>query len=299
MTPFSLLQGQASSSEASALLARVIHDMWRGSVERLPYIGIGVVVFLLIWGGAKLSGRFVAAAGRRAKKHANVVTVFSRILSFAGAVLGLLVASVIVFPAFRPGDLVAGLGITSVAVGFAFKDILQNFFAGILLLWRQPFNVGDEIRSGTFEGEVEDINTRSTRIRTYDGERAIIPNGDVFTNAILVRTAYEKRRVRVVVGIGYGEPVEKARKLLLKVVTETEGVLPDPGPWVYVEELGSSSVNLTVYFWAQSRQRNILLVRNRVVTAIKLALDEAGIEIPYPHTVVTLEGHPPAAVDGV
>jgi small-conductance mechanosensitive channel len=272
--------------------------MWRGVIDRLPFIAIAAVVFLFIWGASTLAARLTAAAGRRARRHANVVAVLSRLVSFAGIVVGLLVASVIVFPAFRPGDLVAGLGITSVAVGFAFKDILQNFFAGILILWRQPFDVGDEIRSGIYEGVVEDITTRSTRIRTYDGERAIIPNGEVFTNPILVRTAYTKRRVRLTVGIGYGDSIEEARKLILDVVSRTEGVLDDPGPWAYVEELAPSAVNFTIYFWTESMQRNVLAVRNRVTTAVKLALDESGIDMPYPHTVVLLEDRTPRRAEG-
>lgn len=92
--------------------------------------------------------------------------------------LGFLIAAVIVFPTFNPGDLVAGLGLTSVALGFAFKDVLQNFFAGLLILWRRPFVVGDQIKVREYEGTVEEINVRSTRIKTYDGERAIIPNAD-------------------------------------------------------------------------------------------------------------------------
>ncbi|NJM53538.1 MAG: mechanosensitive ion channel, partial [Blastocatellia bacterium] len=118
-------------------------------------------------------------------------------------ILGAFVAAVIIFPAFQPGDLVAGLGITSVAVGFAFKDVLQNFFAGILILWRRPFIVGDQLKFREYEGTVEEINVRSTRLKTFDGERAVIPNGDIYANAVLVKTAYETRRIRFVVGIGY------------------------------------------------------------------------------------------------
>lgn len=104
-------------------------------------------------------------------------------------VLGLFVAAVVILPTFKPGDLVTGLGITSVVIGFAFKDVLQNFFAGVLILWRRPFVVGDQIKVKEYEGTVEEINVRSTRLKTYDGERAVLPNGEVYTNAILVRTA--------------------------------------------------------------------------------------------------------------
>jgi small-conductance mechanosensitive channel len=222
--------------------------------------------------------------------HDNLAEVLSRMIRAAMMVLTFLVAAVIVFPTFKPGDLIAGLGITSVAIGFAFKDILQNFFAGILILWRQPFRVGDEIRSGEFEGVVEDINTRSTRIRTYDGERAVLPNGDVYTGAILVRTAYASRRVRMTVGIGYRDGIEEARETIHALLDSTEGVLKDPGPWVYVTELAASSVEFVVYFWVEPEQRNVLRVRDRVMTGTKFELDRVGIEIQYPRTVVVFDG---------
>ena len=164
--------------------------------------------------------------------------------------------------------------------------MLQNFFAGILILWRRPFVVGDQIKTKEYEGTVEEITVRSTRLKTYDGERAVLPNGDVYTSAILVRTAYDKRRVRFTVGIGYPDSIEEARGVIHQVLRETEGVLGDPGPWVYVTELAPSSVNFTVYFWVESQQVNVLAVSDRVATGIKLALDAAQIDMPFPHTVV-------------
>jgi small conductance mechanosensitive channel len=192
----------------------------------------------------------------------------------------------VIFPTFKPGDLVTGLGISSVAIGFAFKDVLQNFFAGVLILWRKPFVVGDQLTFQAYSGTVEEINVRSTRIKTFDGERAVIPNGDIYTNSVLVKTAYDKRRIRFVVGIGYSDDLEKGRAVIKNIVEKTEGVLPDPGPWVYVSELAPSSVNFTVYFWVASSQANVLKVSDRVATRIKYALDEAGIDMPYPHSVV-------------
>jgi small-conductance mechanosensitive channel len=226
------------------------------------------------------------AAGARTRLDARLADLFGTLASGVITVLGLFVAAVVVFPTFRFGDLVAGLGITSVAVGFAFKDILQNFFAGVLILMRRPFVVGDQIRSKEHEGTVEEITTRSTRLKTYDGERVVIPNGDVYTSAIVVRTAYPIRRVRFTVGVGYPDSLEEGRAVIARAVAGTEGVLVDPGPWVYVSELAASSVNFTVYFWTKSDQANVLRVSDRVATAVKLALDDAGIDMPYPHRVV-------------
>ena len=139
---------------------------------------------------------------------------------------------------------------------------------------------------GSYEGTVEEITTRSTRVHTYDGERAVLPNGDVYTNAVLVRTAYNNRRVRLSVGIGYQDSIERARSVIRDVLEKTEGVLDQPAPSVLVAELAPSSVNLHVFFWTNSRQANVLRATDSAMTGIKLALDKAGIEIPYPHRVV-------------
>jgi small conductance mechanosensitive channel len=113
-----------------------------------------------------------------------------------------------------------------------------------------------------------------------------LPNGDVYTGAVLVRSAYSSRRVRVSVGIGYKDSIEQARSVIHQVLNETEGVLREPGPWVYVAELAPSSVNFNVFFWTNSRQGNVLMVTDKVVSRIRLGLEEAGIDIPYPQTVV-------------
>ncbi|HXG84124.1 MAG TPA: mechanosensitive ion channel family protein [Pyrinomonadaceae bacterium] len=153
-------------------------------------------------------------------------------------------------------------------------------------MWRKPFIVGDQIKFREYEGAIEEINVRSTRIKTFDGERAVIPNGDIYANAVLVKTAYEKRRVKFTVGIGYLDDIEAGRETIRRVLDGTQGVLPDPGPWIYVSELAASSVNFTVYFWVESEQANVLKVSDKVATGIKYALDEAGIDMPYPHSVV-------------
>ncbi|MGB8510924.1 MAG: mechanosensitive ion channel family protein [Pyrinomonadaceae bacterium] len=281
---------QQPTSSPRAFDTGVIWQTMRGMGEsflaQLPYIVIGIIVFGIFIIVGRVLRRVVHTAGERTRLDVTLADLLGRIASFAIIVLGLFVAAVIMFPAFKPGDLIAGLGITSVAIGFAFKDVLQNFFAGILILWRRPFVVGDQIRTKDYEGTVEEITVRSTRLKTYDGERAVLPNGDVYTNAILVRTAYDRRRIRFTVGIGYPDSIDEARETIHGVLRDTEGVLDDPGPWVYVSELAPSSVNFTVYFWTNSQQANVLKVSDRVATGIKLALDRAGIDMPFPHTVL-------------
>jgi small conductance mechanosensitive channel len=280
--------GANSRSFDGSVILQSLLDLWTSFLAQLPYLLLGLIVFGVFVVLSRIVKRILGKAGRGTRLPPNLADLMARLGSALVILLGIFVAAVVVFPAFTPGNLVAGLGISSVAIGFAFKDILQNFLAGILLLWRQPFVVGDQIRSGGFEGTVEAIDVRATRLKTYDGERVILPNGEVYTKEIVVRTAFDRRRVHFEVGIGYPDSIEEARKVIHAVLAKTEGVLDEPAPCVYVGELAPSSVNFDVYFWAQSKQANVLEVRDRVATGIKLALDAAGIDMPFPHTVVML-----------
>lgn len=277
------------------ILLESLRQLWSGFVAGVPRVLAGLVVLFLFLLASRALAAAIRGGAAKARLHSNLSQLLGRLARFAGTVLGIFVAAVVVFPAFKLGDLVAGLGITSIAIGFAFKDILQNFFAGILILWRQPFQVGDEIKSGEYEGTVEEINSRSTRIKTYDGERAVVPNADIYTSTVLVRTAYPSRRARLVVGIGYKDSIEEGQRVIRGVLESTDGVLQEPEPWIHVTELAPSSVNLTVYFWVHPKQSNLLKVRADVARRIKEALDGANIDMPYPHTVVLLENSGAAA----
>ena len=122
--------------------------------------------------------------------------------SGASLFLGFLVVITIVLPSMRPVDIFASLGVGSVAIGFAFKDILQNWIAGFFILIRRPFHRGDQIKIGDIEGTVQAVETRATLVKTYSGRLVIIPNSDIYTRSVTVHTAYEHRRTEIVVPVG-------------------------------------------------------------------------------------------------
>ena len=178
------------------------------------------------------------AVATRNKRHYNLGVVLGRFAHGAIILLGLLIALVIAIPGFTPGQLINVLGLSSVAIGFAFRDILQNFFAGILLLLTEPFRIGDQIIVNGFEGTVEEIQTRATYLQTYGGRRVVIPNSNLFTNSVTVNTANEKRRLQYDVGIGYGgDDVDRACALIIEAAREMENTLDDPAPEALVVDL--------------------------------------------------------------
>jgi small-conductance mechanosensitive channel len=151
-----------------------------------------VIVFCLFYGASLLANRLIIRTARRHRRNLGVV--FARLVGAGIILLGFLVGFSIAAPSFQASDLIKILGIGSVAIGFAFQNILQNFLAGLPLLWTEPFRVGDQIRLDNFEGTVEAIETRATTIKTYDGRRVVIPNADLFTHAVTINTAFDSRR---------------------------------------------------------------------------------------------------------
>ena len=262
-----------------------IDNLIDGFLDRLPYFVIGLVVFGLFY----LLAKFVRSLIRRFtddRKAANLGRVLGRVAQWVILFVGLLVALAIVAPSVKPGDLLATLGIGGVAIGFAFKDILQNFLAGILILLREPFRVGDQIVSGSFEGTVESIETRATYLRTYDGHRVVIPNSDIYTSPVTVKTHFDAAREQYAIGIGYGDDLPEAMRIILETVKSCDGVLADPAPDVLVTELAGSAVNITARWWSKPQRGDVVKTRSRVIEAVKLALDEAGIDMPYPTQVL-------------
>ena len=198
------------------------------TIARLPSIILAIVVFIVFFflaRGIKLAIRRVTRHRRNAR---SLGMVLGRLAQGTIILIGAFVAMTIIIPSFKVGDLVNLLGISGVAVGFAFRDILQNFLAGILILLTEPFEINDQIVFKSFEGTVENIETRATTIRTYDGRRIVIPNAELFTNSVTVNTAFDKRRIEYDFGIGYGDDIDHAKQLILEAINETEGVLQDP-----------------------------------------------------------------------
>jgi small-conductance mechanosensitive channel len=275
---------QAVRVDPAFVLSKI--ETWVVGFQRLlPNILVALVLFAVAFGIAWAVER---SFRRWADKHdrSNLGAVLGSFLKWVILLIGGLLSLTLVIPSLNPGDLIAGLGIGSVAIGFAFKDILQNWLAGLLILIQRPFGVGDQIVVNGYEGTIEWIETRATIIAMYDGRRVIIPNADVYSHAVTVNTARPTRRSQYDVGIGYGDDVEAARAVILEALATVKGIEADPKPEVLVWDLAGSSVNLRVRWWTQSKRTNVVHVQAAVLEVIKTALDKAGIDIPFPTQVM-------------
>ena len=162
--------------------------------------------------------------------------------------------------------------------------------AGILLLVRQPFNVGDAAEVADHAGSVVEITARDTVLKTWDGEQVILPNIDVFTSAITNYSRLPHRRRTIHIGGGYGVDVSRAERLFLKAIQSVEGVLQEPAPTVLAEGLGDSALRLSARFWGNQETHSLFQVHSAAAQKIKGVAEEEGIELPYPIQTVRLEG---------
>ncbi len=256
-------------------------DSWIDSAVALaPNFAVAIVVFFIFYIISIIIKR-ITIKSMMSRQRDNLGEILGGLFKSILIILGFFVAATIVMPSLSLGDLVAGLGVSSVAIGFAFKDILQNWLAGLLILIRQPFEVGDQIVAGAYEGTVQRIETRATLIKTYDGQKAVIPNSEIYTNAVLVKTAYEMRRSQYDIGIGYGDDIQKACKIIKESLLKIEGVENTPAPEALPWDLAASWVTIRARWWSNSKRSDVVDKRAQVIMAIKYALDEAGIDMPY------------------
>ncbi|MBD2538363.1 mechanosensitive ion channel family protein [Coleofasciculus sp. FACHB-SPT36] len=260
-----------------------IQAMIDGLIVMVPNIVLALIVFAIFFFAARTIKATVRRLTRRHRQARNLGLVLGRLSQGIVILVGLFVSLSIVIPTFKAGDLVQLLGISGVAIGFAFRDILQNFLAGILILLTEPFQIDDQIVFKDFEGTVENIQTRATTIRTYDGRRIVIPNSELFTNSVTVNTAFENRRLQYDVGIGYGDDIDRAKQLILEAIASVDGVLEDPAPDALVVDLADSTVNIRARWWVQPpRRADILDKQDQVLAAIKNKLTANGIDMPFP-----------------
>lgn len=250
-------------------------------VDFVPDLLAALLVLVVFWIFLKVTSPTLKAVLKRADFQEGLIHwMVDNIYRIAVLLLGVVMA--VNQLGIDIGAALAGLGVAGVAVGFAAQDSIANMIAGFLIFWDKPFQVGDFITTQDRYGEVAHITMRTTRIRTNDNVYVVLPNRQIIEDVLTNHSMYGETRVRVPVGIAYKEDISAAREAALDAASTVEGVLEEPAPDVVVTELGDSSVGLDVRVWISdaSKERSTFF---RVLEASKLALDDAGIEIPFPH----------------
>lgn len=280
------------------------------SIENFHFSEIDVekifIDYVIPWGTNLVFAVLVLVLGlfvakwlvRLARKAFGKSKLDSMLVEFLGNILSWALTFFVIIAALEvlgipTTSFIAVLGAAGLAVGLALKDSLQNFASGVMLILFRPFKTGDFVEAGGTEGIVEEIRIFSTTMRTPDNREVIVPNGDIFSSVIVNNNARDTRRIDLVIGIGYDDDLRQAKTLLEEIVSSDERVLADPAPFVAVGELGASSVDLYVRPWVKTP--DYFQTKCDLTERIKLALDDAGISIPYPQMDVHFEGEKPAA----
>ena len=152
-----------------------LRDLLSSAVKVIPALLMALVIIMLTRYVAQFSRRVTEQLSKKTVQSRSLQLLLSKVAYVTTWIVGILIACVISFPGLRLGDLIAALGLSSVAIGFAFQDIFKNFLSGILILIQEPFRINDQIIVGDYEGTIERIDIRTTKIRTYNGERILMP----------------------------------------------------------------------------------------------------------------------------
>jgi small conductance mechanosensitive channel len=259
---------------------RSIRQLGTALIAWTPRLGASLVVVLLFFVVARATQWAARRAVHSHTRHRNLQIAIGRLAFTAAISIGVLVAATIAFPTFTIGSLIQLLGVSGVVIGFAFKDIFQNFLGGILLLITNPFQVGDQIVVDSFEGTVEEIQPRATLITTYDRRRVIVPNSDLFTKSVTVNTAFERRRVVCDVKVKGGDDARRIQQLLERTVRGgIEGVEKDPIATVLLVALAGDALTFRLLWWSSPVHGDSLIVQDRVLLAVHEALAQEQLSV--------------------
>lgn len=286
------MSSPANNTSLDGIIATVRNSffgLWNEFIAHIPHLIGALVLLLLLWLVARIVDRASRELMQRSRMRRSLQQVISRLINIGVWIVGLLILATIVVPGITVSKALGGLGIISIAVGFAFRDIFENFFAGILLLWRFPFEDGDYVECEGYVGKVLRINVRMTELRTLSGEHLILPNAFLYKNPVQVLTNSSRRRVEVATGIAYGEDVAAAVDVLRKAVESCESVDKDFSIDILPKSYGASSIDIDLIWWTDAQPLEQRRSIAEVVTATKKALDDAGIEIPFPYRTLTFK----------
>jgi len=249
-------------------------------IQFLPKLLSGLVIFIIAIIGSGFMAKWIRKLVSKKVSDPEMLQLIFLITRWTILIVGTVLALDQVD--FNVTGFIAGLGVAGFTIGFALQDIAKNFISGLLLLYRQPFNIGEFVKVADHTGTVKEINVRDTVIETAGGEVIIIPNREVFENAIINYSQSKLRRRTVSIGLGYEEDTDKASEIFLEAINNVPGVSKEPGPKIRACELGDSALLLDASFWVNQADFDMLDIHSKVVTAIKQAAEINDINLPYP-----------------
>ena len=265
----------------------ILQEMLVNFLQFLPKAIVAMVIFFLSIYLAGVVARFVHRALDRRKTDHEINLVLTKVTRWSIIILGIFVA--LQQMGFDLSAFLVSLGVVGFTIGFALQDISKNFIAGMLILFQQPFDIGDAIKVVDYVGTVINVDLRATEIKTFDGKIVLIPNADVYTSPITNYSRETNRRLELTLGVAYGTDLDLVKSTVMEVVTNLDLVLTDPAPEIAFDKFSASSIDFTLFYWFNAKEQSLSAVRDAVILAINTAFAENGIEIPYPTQMVLMK----------
>ncbi len=274
-----------------------LRDFGLDAVAFLPLAVVALLVIFLSVLLGHLLGRWGGPSFLQSR-NPFLRQLVARLIQLVVVAVGILVALEIVEATALVGAVVGTAGLAGLAVGFAFKDIVENYLAGFFMAVRQPFAQNDHVVVESYEGKVVRLTPRETILMTLDGNHVRLPNALVFGKPLLNYTRNPRRRFQFDVGVGTGDDLAEAREVGMRTLRSMDGVMDEPAPEAIVLDLGESWVSLRFLGWVDQDRSEFMRVRSEAVRLVKLELENAGISLPSPEYLVRLQGDGPAAEAG-
>lgn len=252
-------------------------------VALLPKALLSLIVLFLTFFLAGQFSRFVQKQLDQRIEDPLLAQFFARTVRWLIIISGLLVILRIIGLGEAAASLLAGAGITAFIIGFAFKDIGENFLAGILMAFKRPFRIGDTVETGSIVGKIKGLSLRDTHIKTFDGKDVYVPNGQIMKNPIINYTIDGFIRMDFDIGLDYESDLDKATRIIYQTLEKVSGILwEERPPNVVITSLGASAINLTIYFWIDTFDRTVsgLAVKSNAIREVVQALSKGGIYLP-------------------
>jgi small conductance mechanosensitive channel len=267
-------------------ISQQMQDALTGAPLLVQRLIVGLIVFALGYAITRLIQYLVVRAVRRTPGGVTVEHALSRVIAIVGVTLSFLTA--LATMGVDINALIAALGLTSLAIGLALKDTIENAITGVLLLIQRPFKIGDVIQVASVTGTVADVAIRTTKIKSTDGLHVLIPNRHVYDAVITNWSYYPTRRVTMTVGVAYETDLARAYQVLSEAVIATSGVLADPALTVSFEGFDESSIRMVFRFWIEWQTTNAVNLQTQLTQVIMDVARREGINIPFPICTVLL-----------
>lgn len=257
-----------------------LRSLWADAIQFTPFLAFGVLIVLVTWLLARLVVRLARIGLRNRITTPLLRDVTAKALAVPILLLGLYVVLHVSGLTRLALTVLGGTGVAGLVIGIAFRDIIENYFASILISSNNPFQSGDLIEVDGNLGFVQRVTTRGTLLMTHEGNHVQIPNAVVYKHTIRNYTANPNMRDDFVIGIGYDDAIAEAQQVALQVLRDHPAVLKDPEPMVLADHLAAATVNLRVYFWLNVSEHSPFKVRSSVIRLVKRTFQEYGFSLP-------------------